>query len=36
VSTRDTRASIDSAWTYRVVNLGEATADVTIQVICLR
>jgi hypothetical protein len=36
VSTRDTRASTDSAWTYRVVNLGERTGEVTVQVICLR
>jgi hypothetical protein len=36
VATRDSRASTDNAWTYRLVNLGEATADVTVQVICLR
>jgi hypothetical protein len=36
VSTRDTRASTESAWTYRVVNLGEGPADLTAQVICLR
>jgi hypothetical protein len=36
VSARDARASTDSAWTYRVVNLGETTASVTVQVICLR
>lgn len=36
VAVRDTRASTDSAWTFRVVNLGEATADVTLQAICLR
>jgi hypothetical protein len=36
VSLRDSRASTESAWTFRVVNLGEAAADVTVQVICLR
>jgi hypothetical protein len=36
VAVRDTRASTDSAWTFRLVNLGEATTEVTVQVICLR
>jgi hypothetical protein len=36
VAVRDTRASTESAWTYRVVNLNESTAEVTVQVICLR
>jgi hypothetical protein len=36
VSVRDSRASTESAWTFRVVNLGESRADVTVQVICLR
>jgi hypothetical protein len=36
VATRDTRASRDNAWTYSVVNLGETTALVTVQAICVR
>jgi hypothetical protein len=36
VAVRDARASTDSAWTFRLVNLGEATTEVTVQVICLR
>jgi hypothetical protein len=36
VATRDTRATTDRAWTYFVVNLGETTAEVTVQVICVR
>ena len=36
VATRDTRATTDNAWTYLVVNLGETSAEVTVQVICLR
>jgi hypothetical protein len=36
VATHDSRASTDSAWTYTVVNLGETTAQVTVQAICLR
>jgi hypothetical protein len=36
VATRDTRASRDNAWTYSVVNLGETTARVTVQAICVR
>jgi len=36
VAMRDSRASTESAWTFRLVNLGEGAADVTVQVICLR
>jgi hypothetical protein len=36
VATRDTRASSDHAWTYFVVNLGETTARITVQAICVR
>jgi hypothetical protein len=36
VATRDTRASTESAWTYRLVHLGDGAADVTIQVVCVR
>ena len=36
VATRDTRASSDHAWTYFVVNLGETTARVAVQAICIR
>jgi hypothetical protein len=36
VAVRDSRASTESAWTFRVVNLGEETTEVTVQVICLR
>jgi hypothetical protein len=36
VATRDTRQTTDNAWTYLVVNNGESSAEVTVQVICLR
>jgi hypothetical protein len=36
VATRDSRASRDNTWTIHVVNLGEAAADVSVQVLCLR
>jgi hypothetical protein len=36
IAVRDSRASTESAWTFRVVNLGEETTEVTVQVICLR
>lgn len=36
VTTRDTRASTDNAWTYLVVNTGATATEVTVQAICVR
>jgi hypothetical protein len=36
IAARDSRASTENAWTFLVVNLGEAAAEVTVQAICLR
>jgi hypothetical protein len=36
VSLRDTRATTESAWTYRLVNVGQGAAEVSVQVLCLR
>ena len=36
IAARDSRPSTETTWTFLVVNLGEATAEVTVQAICLR
>lgn len=36
VTTRDTRASTDNAWTYLVINTGTTATEVTVQAICVR